>query len=79
MDNLQKSQIGVITESPPPPKSQNGKRIACLAQEAGHPASAQEEVGEEEAANGGGVKGQQLWQGQGENRSEYLMKIYLNI
>ena len=30
----------VIAESPP--KSQNGKRIACLAQEAGHPASAQE-------------------------------------
>ena len=35
--------------------------------------------GEEEAANGGGVKGQQLWQGQGENRSEYLMKIYVKI
>ena len=74
---MQKSQMEVIAESPP--KSQNGKRIACLAQEAGHPASAQEEVGEEEAANGGGVKGQQLWQGQGENRSEYLMKIYVKV
>ena len=49
---LQKSQMVEIAESPS--KSQNGKRIACLAQEAGHPASAQEEV-EEEAANGGGV------------------------
>ena len=66
-----------IAESPP--KSQNGKRIASLAQEAGHPASAQEEVGEEEAADGGGAQGQQLWQGQGENRSEYLMKIYVKV
>ena len=50
---MQKSQMEVIAESPP--KSQDGKRIARFAQEAGHPASAQEEVGEEEAANGGGV------------------------